>query len=72
MSHVTRAAGRAWRGNGAMAMVVHGLRDLRDRVQAIKTFARIASRALCRMSSSSVWYIFIAWPANRCAVITGT
>jgi hypothetical protein len=72
MTHIARAARRARRGDGAMVMMVHGLGDLGDRMQTIETFARIASRTMCGMGSSSGRHILVAWPANRCAVIIGT
>lgn len=56
----------------AVMMVVHGLGDLRDRMQTVQTLARIASHAMCWMYGTRGWHVLIAWPANGCAEIIGT
>jgi hypothetical protein len=55
-----------------MVTLVCRLRDFGNRMQTVETFARIASRPVCRMNGSSGWHILITRPANRCAVIIRT
>lgn len=60
--------GRCVRG-AAVMMLVHGFRDLGNRMQTVQTLARIASRAMCRMYDPRGLHVLIARAPNRCAEI---